>query len=264
MFRHQNKQIHLFGDLKQLCPVKSNKVNENFLKQIAYDYNTKWTNKRNTFTKKFYDELINEKDIVNINKIVNKYNSPMIQADKIIAFYNDTVDKYNRIMLNKYNKQFNENLIDIDIPVLNTENNLSVKTLKGETEQIYNRHSFNIIEKINETNEYIIYDGINKYIIYDGINKYIASKEILLKYFKVAYCITLYTSQGKTFNKIYYVKDEKDRNALMKDGALYTLISRLKFNDKEKYEIEILKNNILFDNEYVKKIMIFCLEHCAF
>ena len=27
----------------------SNKVNENFLKQIAYDYNTNWINKRNTF-----------------------------------------------------------------------------------------------------------------------------------------------------------------------------------------------------------------------
>jgi len=46
----------------------------------------------------------------------------------------------------------------------------------------------------------------------------------------------------------------------MKDGALYTLISRLKFEDKEKYEIETLKNNILFDNEEIKKIMNFCLK----
>ena len=113
-------------------------MNENFLKQIAYDYNTKWTNKRNTFTKEFYDELINEKDIKNINKIVNVYNSPIKQANKIIAFYNDIVDKYNKMMLKEYNKQFNENNIDIDIPILNTENNLSVKTPKGEIEQIYN------------------------------------------------------------------------------------------------------------------------------
>ena len=129
--------------------------------------------------------------------------------------------------------------------IINTENNLSVKTPKGEIEQIYNRHSFNIIEKIIETNEYIICDGVNKYIV---------SKEILLKYFKVAYCITLYASQGETFNKIHYVKDERDRQALMKDGALYTLISRLKFNDKEKYEIETLNNNILNDNEELKNI----------
>ena len=55
-------------------------------------------------------------------------------------------------MLKEYNKQFNEN-------------NLSVKNLKGEIEQIYNRHSFNIVEKINDTNEFIIFDGVNKYIV---------------------------------------------------------------------------------------------------
>ena len=86
------------------------------------------------------------------------------------------------------------------------------------------------------------------------------SKEILLKYFKVAYCITLYASQGKTFNKIHYVKDERDRQALMKDGALYTLISRLKFNDKERYEIEIFNDNLISDNAEVKKIMDFYLK----
>lgn len=251
MFRHQNKIFNFFGDLKQLCPVKSNKVNDNFLKQIAYDYNTNWTNKRNTFTKEFYDNLIKEKDLRNINNIVSVYNSPIKQATKIIAFYNDTVDKYNRMMLKEYKKQFNENIIDIDIPIINTENNLSVKTLKGEIEQIYNRHSFNIIEKINDTNEYIIFDGINKYIV---------DKEILLNYFKVAYCITLYASQGKTFDKIHYVKDERDRKALMKDGALYTLISRLKFTNQMEYEIETFKSNILYDNEEVKNIMNFCLK----
>jgi hypothetical protein len=40
------------------------------------------------------------------------------------------------------------------------------------------------LEKNLETNEYIIFDGVNKYIV---------SKEILLKYFMVTYCITLYT-----------------------------------------------------------------------
>lgn len=85
------------------------------------------TNKRNKFTKEFYDELINEKDINNVNRIVNIYNNPISKADKIIAFYNDTVDKYNNLMLKKLNKQFNENTIDIDIPIINTENNLSVK-----------------------------------------------------------------------------------------------------------------------------------------
>ncbi len=252
MFRHQFKNFWIYGDDKQLVPVKSSKVNINFLKQIASDYNTNWTNKRNTFTKEFYNELINEKDMNNVNKIVNTYNTPMFEADKIIAFYNDTVDKYNILMLKKLNKQFNENTIDIDIPIINTENNLSVKIFnKEETEKIYNRHSFKIISKDEIKNEYVIFDEINKYVV---------NKETLLKYFKLGYCITLYASQGKTFNSIYYVKDERDRKALLKEGALYTLISRLKFTDKERYEINVLNRNIFNDNEEVKNIMKFCLK----
>ena len=252
MFRHCHKTFNLYGDLAQLCPVKSKKINVEFLKSIATDYNTTWTNKRNTFTKEFYDELIGEKDIKKINQIVNTYNSPLKQADKIIAFYNDTVDKYNNLMLSEYNKNFNENQIDIDIPIINTENNLTVKKYGSEEfESIYNRHSFKIINKNEETNEYIIFDDINKYIV---------NKETILKYFKLGYCITLYASQGKTFNKIHYVRDELDRKALTKEGALYTLISRLKFSNRYEYEIETLKANILYDNAEVENIMKICLK----
>ena len=77
----------------------------------------------------------------------------------------------------------------------------------------------------------------------------------------MGYCITLYASQGKTFNKIHYVNDERDRRALLKEGSLYTLISRLKFDDKESYEIETLNNNILNDNEELKNIMNFYLKN---
>ena len=41
MFRHKNKNFNFYGDLEQLVPVKSKKVNVNFLKDIASDYNTK-------------------------------------------------------------------------------------------------------------------------------------------------------------------------------------------------------------------------------
>lgn len=46
MFRHQFKHFWIYCDEKQLVPVKSSKVNLNFLKQIAYDYNTKWMPKK--------------------------------------------------------------------------------------------------------------------------------------------------------------------------------------------------------------------------
>jgi len=124
---------------------------------------------------------------------------------------------------------------------------LSVKIFgKEETDKIYNRHSFKIISKDEIKDEYIIFDEINKYVI---------NKETIIKYFKLGYCITLYASQGKTFNKIHYVNDERDRRALLKEGALYTLISRLKFDDKERYEIEIFNDNIISDDEEVKKII---------
>jgi len=42
---------------------------------------------------------------------------------------------------------------------------------------------------------------------------------------------------------------------------MYTLISRLKFDDKERYEIEIFNDNIITDNEEVKKIMDFYLKN---
>ena len=234
LFRHSNKIFNFYGDTQQLKPVNSKKINLEFIKSIANEYNTEWTNKRNTFSNEFYDELIKEKDIKEINKIVSKYNTPITQADKIIAFYNDTVEKYNEKLLTYHNKQFNNELISLNIPVINTENKLTVKNIKtNENEYIYNRHSFNIIDKIDDN-----------FIIDDDINKYIIDKDNLLKYFKVGYCITLYSSQGKTYNNIHYVNNEMDRKALLKDGALYTLISRLKFDNKEKYENDIKKLNI--------------------
>ena len=43
--------------------------------------------------------------------------------------------------------------------------------------------------------------------------------------------------------------------ALRKQGALYTLISRLKFSEKMQYEIETLNSNLKCDNKEVDNIM---------
>ena len=76
-----------------------------------------------------------------------------------------------------------------------------------------------------------------------------------MKFFKLGYCITLYGAQGKTFKKIHYVNEFKDIRALTKQGALYTLISRLKFSDKMQYEIDTLNSNLKYDNKEVNIIM---------
>ena len=71
------------------------------------------------------------------------------------------------------------------------------------------------------------------------INKFIIDKDNLLENFKLGYCITLYASQGKTFNNFHFLKE--DINHLRKKGALYTLISRLHFSDKKLYKENIQK-----------------------
>jgi hypothetical protein len=42
--------------------------------------------------------------------------------------------------------------------------------------------------------------------------------------------------------------------ALRKQGALYTLISRLKFSEKMQYEIETLNSNLKSEKKEVEKI----------
>ena len=173
------------------------------------------------------------------------YNSPIDEADKIIAYYNESVEKYNKYFLEKNKKKFDENEISFNIPIINTENKLPIINYEtNEIEYIYNRHSFNTIGK--EENNIIVSDDLKKYKI---------DKDIILKFFKLDYCITLYGAQGKTFKKIHYVNEFKDIKALTKQGALYTLISRLKFSDKMQYEIDTLNYNLKYDDFEVKKIM---------
>ena len=246
LLRHQNKNYHFYGDIQQLKPVGSDNLNMDFIEKIATKLNTNWTNYRNTFTKEFYDDLIEKGNSEKkIKEMLLTYNSPIDEADKIIAYYNESVEKYNKYFLEKKKKKFDENEISLNIPIINTENRLPVINYEtNETEYIYNRHSFNTIGK----------EG-NNIIVSDDLKKYKIDKDIILKNFKLGYCITLYGAQGKTFKKIHYVNEFKDRRALTKQGALYTLISRLKFSDKIQYEIDTLNSNLNCDNDELNKFM---------
>lgn len=246
LLRHQNKNYHFYGDIQQLKPVGSDNLNMDFIEKIATKLNTNWTNYRNTFTKEFYDDLIeNGNSEKKIKEMLLTYNSPIDEADKIIAYYNESVDKYNKYFLDKNNKKFDEKEISMNIPITNTVNRLAVINYEtNETEYIYNRHSFNTIGK----------EG-NNIIVSDNLKKYKIDKEIILQKFKLGYCITLYGAQGKTFKKIHFVNEFKDIRALTKQGALYTLISRLKFSDKMQYEIDTLNSNLKYDNNETYKIM---------
>lgn len=218
LLRHTNKNFYFYGDLKQLKPVMNKKkLIFDELEKIG-TVNTKWTNKRNKFTEKFYNNLINNGSNAElIIEMLKKYNSPKEEAEIIIAYTNETVNKYNKYMMNLKNKKFEENEISIDIPIINKLNNNIVKNAENnENETIFNKHSFTITKKLKN----------NEYVINDGFKEFIIEKDNLLKNFEIAYCRTLYNIQGKTLKSFHYA--EEDINYLSMDGALYTLISRLK------------------------------------
>ena len=98
LLRHQNKNYHFYGDIQQLKPVGSDNLNMDFIEKIATKLNTNWTNYRNTFTKEFYDDLIEKGNSEKkIKEMLLTYNSPIDEADKIIAYYNESVEKYNGV-----------------------------------------------------------------------------------------------------------------------------------------------------------------------
>jgi hypothetical protein len=131
-----------------------------FIEKIATKLNTNWTNYRNTFTKDFYDDLIEKGNSEKkIKEMLLTHNSAIDEADKIIAYYNESVEKYNKYFLEKNKKKFDENEISLNIPITNTENRLPVINYEtNETEYIYNRHSFNTIGK--EGNNIIVSDDL--------------------------------------------------------------------------------------------------------
>jgi len=62
---------------------------------------------------------------------------------------------------------------------------------------------------------------VNYIIVSDELKKYKIDKDILLKFLKLGYCITLYGIQGKTFKKFHYVNELKDIRALTKRSIIY-------------------------------------------
>lgn len=57
------------------------------------------------------------------------------------------------------------------------------------------------------------------------------------------------------FKKFHYVNEFKYIRAFTKQGSLYTLILRLKFSDKDQYEIDTLISNLNYCNKEVNIII---------
>ena len=204
------KKLICYGDFNQLAPVSSGEKiiynNPNFL-NMMFRYQKKNNNNfRNKFTHEYYDSLrYNAKNLR--EQEVQKYNTPYKDADIIIAYLNETRQKYNELMCEYHNI---EKIWDIGAKVICKTNNLSQY-------ELYNNFKLSVKE-INGDMITLISCRDVEYTL--PLNMFKRKN-----YFNFGYAITLHGSQSDTINSFHFC--EEDIKCL--DGrALYTLISRLK------------------------------------
>ena len=230
------KVISGFGDFKQLLPaIDKRRFNQpNFIDKIFTHKLQMNNNYRNTFTKNYYDKLLDTKQSKNWKRQqVFTNNVDWKVAEKIIAYTNKNVDYYNKKKMDYLGLQ----LWDIGLKIICVEN---VKKLASK--DIYNRYEFTILEKEEDDDEV-------KYKIYE--DKWVTETD-LEKYFKPAYCITLYGAQGKSIKGIHFVLEDigwidgtrHDYFSLNQDynSELYTLISRIKMDNVDSSNFEPYEN----------------------
>ncbi len=219
---YAGKSFECFGDFNQLPPIGDDRVcnqphyleymfNKIYTSEInsneVYIYE-KFINKRNNFTKEYYDSLINT--TIDIHNEVNKWSTKNIEdADMIVCFTHKIRHKYNEKMLDFLGKK----KFDIGVKIICMTNKLIDK-------DIYNHKKFIIYKKYYDKVEDII-----KYIIDDNKKKYKITENELLKNFDNGYAVNIHQLQGDTINSFYWCSEN---NNFMNGNLAYTLISRLR------------------------------------
>ena len=202
-----DKKIYCYGDQNQLLPVgcDQNLFSQNFMNYMFYKTDKMTTNYRNNFTKEYYDSLINSNNHKYLVDECFKYSTDdYTKAEVIIAYKNETRQKYNRLMC-EYHKINNKT--DINTNLICITNDL-------RKYEIYNKFSVTVINK-TESN----------LILTDGQREFSIPIELIEKNFDYGYCRTLYSVQGETLESYHYCKEDK---SFLNNQSAYTLISRLK------------------------------------
>jgi len=211
------KNIHAFGDFKQLLPVLENTTfnSKNFIDKVfSYKLNLEH-NFRNNFTKEYYDKLINgynPNGIVSgwdngrnwLLEQVNIHNSCWTEAEVVIAYRNKTRAKWNNKIMK--HKGFQDKYC-VGIKIIATDNKLA-------KHNIFNKFEYTIKEV----------DG-DKIIITDDIDDIEITRKDYDSHFDLGYCRTLYSVQGDTINSFFYPPEDY---YFLDNRAVYTLISRLR------------------------------------
>tara|TARA_R110000822_G_scaffold163778_1_gene304028 strand:- start:4702 stop:7755 length:3054 start_codon:yes stop_codon:yes gene_type:complete len=211
------KTIMAYGDFKQLLPVSSKgEMNSSLWFDLAFKHKKIMkTNYRNTFTKEYYDSLINGKKSYITNEVV-KASTPMKDAELILVFRNTIRHDYNKMMCDHLDIPYlvndkneiilNQDDLKIGTKIICIDNKLGKKT-------IYNKFCYTIKE-INE----------DKVIITDDLDNITIDKEEL-EHFSFAYARTIYSIQGASIKSYHYAKEDL---YFIDNRTAYTTISRIK------------------------------------
>ena len=196
------KRIIAYGDFKQLKPVGAERLfnKDQWLNLMFKTIDTKWINRRNNFTEKYY------MDLFNIKKEVEKHSTDLHKTEYVLCYFNETRKKYNEIICK--NKGI-KSMTNKDALIMCKTNDLRDK-------EIYNNYVFKVVESNR--------DEITLFNV-DFKNYVELSKEEIHKNFDYAYARTLYNIQGQTINSYYWCKED---NRALDGRSAYTIISRLK------------------------------------
>ena len=250
------KYVYVFGDFKQLPPVKGKKVTDNFINSI-FDYRVNFAeNFRNNFPLSYYDKLINTDDQQYLVDEMKKVSCDEWSEDCVMVSYlNSTRMKHNKALCDKLNIPYTEGempvvpgyekyhrkgkhlLIHKDVPV-----GLKIVCKRRGLERlgVYNRFTFTVIENNPNTTKIRISDKPDDPDC-NGINMEL---ETIQRYFDYEFCRTLYGVQGKSIRKIKFCDEDYQyflKTTMLSNEEAYTFISRLKedvdMSNKIKYKL---------------------------
>lgn len=213
---HMRKQYVCFGDYNQLSldPIQYNKPH--YFHMIFDEIDTTFNNRRNKFTKFFYDDLIENLNQNYVKKVKRYSTAEYYEAELIIAYENKTVDKYNELMLKRNNMEFSKEYISPGLYVVCNSNELLVKGICNGMKALIAD-----VSKDCKT--------IYMYIDNDIIE---LSKSEVLRCFKPAFAMTACKTQGKTLKSYYWCEEDnkylRPNDCIPHNKLAYTIISRLK------------------------------------
>jgi hypothetical protein len=213
----QGIRVFAYGDFNQLPPVDKNgesrKVSSMFIDLLFSKIERTTKNYRNKFTIEYYDQLINSK--LDLIEEINKHSEDDYNnAEVVICYRHDTVDKYNNLIME-------EKGIDNETPGCK----IICKTNNMRKYNIYNNYVLEITEVNEEDNTIKMKDESSEYEIpLDVYRRGVKRRKDKKEWFKPAYAKTIYSLQGATIDS-YYIAQE-DIKFFNNPNTAYTIISR--------------------------------------